>query len=234
MELRDGSSTTDRRLDRLVKFDQRSRNFPVMAAVKPKLKPRSYTWRCLQTLDQGTEGACVGFGVSHELIARPKEVEWIDNEFARRLYFAAQKIDEWPGGAYPGARPRYEGTSVLAGLKMAVTNGYAESYLWAFGIEDLKIGVGYFGPAVLGLKWMNGMFTPDKKGFIHATGDGQGGHCILCRAVNVKKEFFTLRNSWGADWGVGGDCYISFADMEKLLKDDGEAAFLVKRKLKGQ
>jgi hypothetical protein len=62
-------------------------------------------------LDQGKEGACVGFAWSHELAAYPVRVE-VDDEFARsKIYAEAQKIDEWPGEAY-------HGTSVLAGAKV--------------------------------------------------------------------------------------------------------------------
>lgn len=227
--LKDGSKTKDARNDRIVQFDERSRKYPIRSIVKIK-KRRSYTWRCNVHLDQGSEGACVGFGISHELAARPSEVKRLTNRFAReKIYWEAQRIDAWPGGAYPGARPRYEGTSVLAGVKVAQKKGYFDSYYWAFGMNDLALGVGYRGPAVLGLSWMEGMEDTDENGYIHASGAVVGGHCILCRAINVKEKYFLLRNSWGKNWGVNGDCKISFADMEKLLADNGEAVFFRKR-----
>jgi len=227
--LKDGSKTKDVRNDRIVQFDERSRKYPIRAAVKTK-KERSYTWRCKIHLNQGAEGACVGFGIAHELAARPSEVKSLTNKFAReKIYWEAQKIDPWPGGAYPGARPGYEGTSVLAGVKVAQKLGYFDSYYWGFSLNDLALGVGYRGPAVLGISWMEGMYDTDKKGFIHVTGSVAGGHCILCRGINVKKNYFLLRNSWGKNWGIDGDCKVSFLDMEKLLKDNGEAVFFEKR-----
>lgn len=227
--LKDGSETKDVRNDRIIQFDERSRNFPVRGIVTIR-KRRSYTWRCHTYLDQGAEGACVGFGISHELAARPSEVKRLTNKFAReKIYWEAQKRDRWPGGSYPGANPVYEGTSVLAGVKVAQKKGYFDSYYWAFSFDDLALGVGYRGPAVLGLSWMEGMYDTDENGFIHATGDPVGGHCILCRAINVKKKYFLLRNSWGRNWGINGDCKISFADMKKLLADNGEAVFFRKR-----
>ena len=72
---------------------------------------------------------------------------------------------------------------------------------------------------------MEGMTDTDERGYIHATGDVVGGHCILCRGVNGREKYFLLRNSWGKNWGVNGDCKISFDDMKKLLADDGEAVF---------
>ena len=74
------------------------------------------------------------------------------------------------------------------------------------------------------------MYFPDDDGFIKPTGQIVGGHAILARAVNVKKGYVTLRNSWGKSWGKKGDCYISFEDLEKLLNNYGECCFLIKRK----
>ena len=219
---------TDRRLGRLPQFDERSRLFKISAVV-PKT-PRSYTWRCQRVLDQGDEGSCVGHGVAHELIARPVEALTVDHKYAREtIYWGAQKIDEYPGGSYPGAKPFSEGSSVLAGCKVAKSLGWMDSYLWSFGIDDLILGVGYNGPAVLGIDWYDDMMDTDAKGFIHATGEVAGGHCILCNSVNISGKYFKLHNSWGPSWGTGGECKISFSDMTKLLKAEGEAAFFVGR-----
>jgi len=89
--------------------------------------------------------------------------------------------------------------------------------------------LGYNGPAVLGVPWYSGMYNTDSDGFIHADGYVAGGHAILARAVNVKKGYITLRNSWGKGWGVNGDCYITFEDMDKLLQNWGEAVFMLNR-----
>jgi hypothetical protein len=218
-----------RTLDRLVNFDERSRNFPITAVI-PSTKHRGYTWRCNSYLDQGSDGACVGFGVVHELAARPSEVLYLDAQYAKtKIYWPAQRLDPWEGGDYPGADPHYEGTSVLAGVKIAQKYGWMDSYRWAFGLNDLILGVGHNGPAVLGVAWLEGMFDTDRDGYIHVTGKVQGGHCLLCKAVSVKHQRFTLHNSWGTGWGKGGDCYISFSDMKKLLYMEGEACFFLHR-----
>ena len=227
--LRDGSVVEDIRLDRIEQFDERSRMFPIRTMVMEK-PLRSYTWRCRAWLNQGAEGACVGFGVSHELAARPSEVPDLTDDYARRnIYWEAQKIDPWEGGAYPGASPFYEGTSVLAGVKIAKDLGWFDSYRWAFGLRDLQLGVGYNGPALMGLAWYEDMYYPDSKGYIHPTGKLAGGHCILCNAISVKLGRFTLHNSWGRHWGKEGECYITFDDMNKLLNQNGEAVFFLHR-----
>lgn len=229
-KLRDGSQVADVRLARLVNFDERSRRFPVREAISAK-KYRSYTWSCGKHLDQGSEGACVGFACTHELVARPAVVSGVAAKFAReQVYWEAQKIDPWNGGSYPGASPRYEGTSVLAGVKMLKRLGYIKEYRWAFGLHDLAMAVGYSGPAVLGLAWYESMFEPHECGYLHVAGGVVGGHAILCKAVNVKERYFVLHNSWGPRWGRGGDARISWSEMERLLHEDGEAVVAVGRR----
>lgn len=229
IELKDGSTTTDPRLDRLVQFDERSRSFPIRPEVEDK-PLRSYSWNKNVWLDQGSEGACVGFSVCHELAARPGVVTELTNWYAREeIYWEAQKRDPWAGGAYPGAEPFYEGSSVLAGIQVAHELGYFEEYRWAFSEHDLALAVGYRGPAVLGVNWYTGMFDTDADGYISPTGQIAGGHAILCAAISVKNDAYRLDNSWGLGWGVNGSCYIKRADLARLLAEDGEACIPVDR-----
>jgi hypothetical protein len=209
----------DPRLDRREQFDERSRAFPIRALVPTK--PRSYTWRCCVTLDQGREGACVGFAWAHEVSARPLELRQETSD-ALWFYREAQKVDEWPG-------ENYSGTSVLAGAKVVQREGFLTEYRWAFGLQDLVLALGYKGPAVLGIPWYEGMYEPDPKGIIRPTGRVAGGHAILANGVNVKRELVRLHNSWGPDYGLGGSAFISFGDLERLLHEDGEACIPVVR-----
>lgn len=229
-------------LDRVPQFDERSRGF---AAVAPDdTRPfRSYTWSCGIHLDQGREGACVGFGITHELAARPKVVIR-DAAFALSLYSRARQLDEWPG-------EDYSGTSVLAGLKAAHellnSRGRAliNGYRWAFGVQDALKVIGYSGPVVLGINWYENMYDPNEFGFISVSGPVVGGHCILANGVKIvrinnslpatwdnvdkEKSFVTLHNSWGEGYGKGGDAYVSVNDLDKLLQDQGEAAIITSR-----
>lgn len=88
--------------------------------------------------DQGSEGACVGFGISRAATMMNR-VEYD----ARWLYHEAQKIDEWPG-------EDYDGTSVDAGLQVARWQGLRRmrsgviaqqdgiyAYRWATSVEDV-------------------------------------------------------------------------------------------------
>ena len=254
-QLKDGSRISDLRLDRLVEFDERSLGFPLTEVLEPRLRPRSYTWRVSKdtVLDQGPDGACVGFAVANELLARPSEVRFGGGAKAYRfakqtIYWEAQKIDPWPGGSYPGADPFYEGTSILAGVKIAQRLGYFKEYRWTFNLHDLVIGLGYNGPAVLGVNWMTGMYYPDAKGFVRPEGQVAGGHAVLARGVKLKfnrhnfdwwnrtwddvdqdASYVLFRNSWGPGYGLNGDFKMTLPDLDVLLRDRGESVFFVKR-----
>lgn len=237
--LKDGSVTKDRRLDRVYQEDWRSLNFLMKAPRGTRRALRSYTWSCTSYNDQGQEGACVGFGWGHELCAIPN-VNKVDEAASRRIYKMAQEVDEWPGNAY-------EGTSVLAGAKVLHKLGYMERYYWGITLEDWVWGVGYGkGPCVVGLNWYEGMFEPDSSGYIHATGEVMGGHCVLVRGVtlifksnskpknianvDLDKSSFLIHNSWGPSWGKNGCARISLRDAEKLLNENGDVCFPVNRK----
>lgn len=234
VQLRDGSTVDDVRLDRLVHFDEASRQYPVTAVLSAdQRRPVSKLWTIPTgepVLDQGSEGACTGFGVTNELRFNPIAVPKLDAKFAHdTIYWGAQRTDPWPGGSYPGATPVYEGSSVLAAVKTAAKLGFYGQYRWAFGENDLALAVSYQGPAILGLKWTAGMFRPDRNGFLKPTGSEQGGHCLLCIGINVEGGFYTLYNSWGPGWGDHGTAKISRADMAQRLADEGEACIPVTR-----
>lgn len=181
-------------------------------------------------LDQGDKGSCTGMGVTHELIAYPAEVQGLDAKFAEeKIYWEAQKIDKFEGGAYPGAKPFSEGSSVLAAVKIAKSLGYCDGYYWSFKFSDFLLGVAYYGPAIVGSYWHESMFTPDAKGFIKPTGRIAGGHCYLVNKIDLAEGCVHIHNSWGTGWGINGAAKVRFKDMEKLLANDGEACFFVHR-----
>lgn len=229
--MKDGSEVTDRRLGCL--FDPRPR--PMMASVTTLFeagKPRSYTWRCSKVLDQGSQGSCVGHGFAHRLISRPVENLSVDHKYAtEQIYYPAQKRDPWPGGSYPGAKPFYEGTTVEAGAEVLLENRLIKGSYPANDLTEMILGIGYQGPAVIGVNWYEGMSNTDSDGFIHATGDLSGGHCVCLTGVQLKKKYFFGANSWGTGWGQKGFFKISFADMEKLIDKNGTIYFVTDEKL---
>ena len=211
----------ERVLDRLEEFDDRSRGFPIRTLVAERPR-RSYTWSVNVFLDQGREGACVGFAWAHDAAARPKVVPLVDDLDALDIYNRARQLDRWPGEAY-------EGTSVIAGAKAMQERGWLKEYRWAFSEDDLALAVGYKGPAVLGIPWYEGMFSPDEQGFLRPTGAVAGGHAILFIGYSVKHDRYLVHNSWGQGWGARGRAYIHREDVQKLLRENGEACIPVFR-----
>lgn len=230
LPLRGGHWTNRTNLDRIRHVDLRSLNYLArdLLTGEQQREPRSYTWSVDVWLDQGVEGACVGAGWAHELAARPGLVTGITMAWAReRVYWEAQRIDEWPGGSYEGARPYYDGTSVLAGAKVVHAMGLIAEYRWALDVIELANAVSYTGPAVIGVDWYEGMLDTDQDGFIHPAGRWMGGHCLVALGVRVVRDAaggvdwlasnFVLHNSWGRSWGANGRARISFVEMALLV-----------------
>jgi hypothetical protein len=235
--LKGGFETTDRRLDRLPEFDEKSRQFPIRTLVAQE-PLRSRTFPCPAWLDQGSEGACVGFSWSHELNAYPAR-NVVDENFARyEVYRPAQRIDEWPG-----EEPAMSGTSVLAGARILKSLGYFDEFRWAFSVDE-SLRAMPMGPQVIGVVWMGSMFNTRPSGLLEVSKDPNdiaGGHAICVRGLTLKPRLIgesrtlepviRLRNSWGKGWGKSGDCFIKVTDYEWLLKQQGECCIPVGRKL---
>lgn len=231
--------TVNRRLlGRIPQYDPKNELYPMRllwtrrGAEPPAI--RSNMWRIEERLDQGNEGSCVGHGFTNELLAEPERVTTdngvpVDHEYARNVYFDAQRLDPWPGGAYPGAEPQYEGTSTLAGAKVMVKRGHYTGYLWAQSEEDIARAVSNDGPVVLGIDWTEDMFNPDQDGFVHPTGAVAGGHCFILIGIDVDGDFYWALNSWGFSWGIGGLFKIRRADVNSLVFGrDGDALIPVR------
>lgn len=225
---------TERTFDWRPRHDPRSRNYPIRSTFG-RQTPVSITWRTPKPLDQGREGACVGFGWTAEALTTPVAVDLTKlaasgivepNQFARNLYRQAQTIDEWPG-------EDYSGTSVLAGAKVMQSLGLLKEYRWAFGIDDVALALATTGPVVLGIPWYSGMYEAPG-GFLEVKGSIVGGHCILAHAYRLPGVIFPddaaigLLNSWGPEWGNDGKAWIRQTDLAKLLTN-GEACVPFRR-----
>lgn len=225
-----------RKLDWRPRFDERSRNFPVSAVVRKTVRRKDRLWKVGPILDQGSEGACVGFGWTAEALATPVAVNLSKvkarvprqpQPFAQYVYKFAKTIDEWEG-------EDYDGTSVLAGAKSMQTFNLLKEYRWAFSIDEMVDGLISKGPVVLGIPWYEGMYEAPK-GVLKVSGENVGGHCILAVGYRVAspkaggKDTVILQNSWGKSWGINGLAEIEVSELAGLLKE-GEACLPISRK----
>lgn len=212
------------KVDAILWKDDRSRSYGVRRRLTVT-KREKVIWTPPQKsylpLNQGSEGACVGFGWSGELQVPPVEIP-VSNEFARSLYQGARRVDKRDGRFYN------EGATVLAGAKYARQQRWISEYEWCFGMEDLTDTLVHRGPVVLGINWYAGMYAPDQNNRVWVNGELAGGHCILCIGFwpnhHLFGDCFVLLNSWGRGWGDNGMGYITASDMNRLLvTEQGEA-----------
>ena len=99
--------TLDARPDTL---DFRDRMFePTLIEVPVRRPLQEYRKAAVPILDQGSEGACTGFGLAavvHYLLRTRRVVPDRTQVSPRMLYDMARRYDEWPGEAYDGSSAR--------------------------------------------------------------------------------------------------------------------------------
>ena len=174
--------------------------------------------------NQGNTPQCVGYAWSHWIEDGPVGHDGVAPIIQPTLiYREAQKLDEWPG-------ENYNGTSVRGAAKYLRATNAISSYLWTYDINVLIDTVLTKGPVVVGTNWYTSMFFPNRNGLIRATGRLAGGHAYVINGVDKNQKLFRIKNSWGRNWGKSGHAFISFADMERLIRLNGEVCLAIENK----
>jgi hypothetical protein len=210
---------------------------PSLIEVPPASDLASYRKAKVPVLDQGTEGACTGFGLAtvanYLLTARGKKA-LADQVSAWMLYTMAKRYDEWPG-------EKYSGSSARGAMKGWHKHGVCALRLW----KDLKgnnadlndktaadainrpLGA-YFRVNHRELVSMHAALG--EVGVLFATArvhsgwqrvkrgqkqipyvdDEIGGHAFAI--VGYDRDGLWIQNSWGPTWGDGGLARLSYAD----------------------
>ncbi len=181
-------------------------------------------WERGIVLDQGQEGACVGFGWTAWENAKPygyKEQQ--DNDYAFNWYYRCQEIDEWPGNDYSG-------TSVRAGAKVALERGAIKEYLWAGSLEEIDAWLINRGPIVVGSSWFNSMDEPKgTSAYLEVVPESgaRGGHCYLLLGRG-REGNYVFQNSWGEGYGDSGIVRMTPDNFNRLIQF-GDAEFCTAR-----
>jgi hypothetical protein len=156
--------------------------------------------------NQGQEGRCTEFAELRALsLLNRKRYDLT----SRWHYWTAQRDDEWPGGSYPDANPRYEGTSVRAALDVLRTYG---------AVPAKRYPVDYLGAPRL--------VRPDEgiAAYRWATDWSQ-----VREALRVPDDLpgVPMLNSWGKDYPRETLLLDGFG--ARLLSEDGEFGVITDR-----
>ncbi len=203
--------------------DPRSRAFAMPVSVDRSLW-KDKTIRIYDPLPNPNQsvGCCTGVAKASQLNAVGNRVTGrvLNMTDAERMYSRNSQIDPWPGSWLP----EDTGSSGLASAKTAVEFGLAGAYSWLFGGADEVVQNVVEGrPISVGTWWYWSMFNRDFQNRVTIDDqEGQaGGHQYLIRGYDLSSDM-VLGRCW---WGEFRDFWMSRADLDRLLRDGGDAHF---------
>ncbi len=210
---------------------------PTLVEVPAKKELSEYEKIEVPILDQGSEGACTGFGlatVANYLLRTRKVGKSVKDVSPRMLYDTAKRYDEWPGEEYDGSSARgamkgWHKHGVCSEVEWPYAGGASDSVLTMKRAQDARnrpLGA-YFRVNHKDLVAMHAAITEAgvlyatsmvHEGWSHITDDGiikqsdkiLGGHAFAIVAYD--EHGFWIQNSWGEDWGMRGFARISYDD----------------------
>lgn len=218
--------STDPRLNRHVRHDSRSRQFAFPEGDAASLQSVRHT-RHIPVLDQGNLGSCTGnaavgaIGTTPLWDVEPAATE-LDETEALKVYSLATTYSS-PATPYPPNDPGSDGLSVAkAAKKLNLITGYQH----AFSLNAALLALQTY-PVIIGINWYDSMFNPDADGRLQISGNVAGGHEIVVDEIDVANERVWITNSWGAAWGLQGRAYLTWADFQRLLNEQGDVTVLL-------
>lgn len=211
---------------------------PTLIEVPTHIPLGEYLEHRVPILNQGSEGACTGFGlatVANYLLMRRRVVPDSVPVSPRMLYDLARRYDEWPG-------ENYSGSSARGAMKGWHKHGICSEELYPYkpgkvdrrGMTEQRVADGirrplgaYFRVNHKDLVAMHAAIA--EVGVLYATAtvhegwgsvgaDGlivqseviTGGHAFAIVAYD--DQGFWLQNSWGPTWGLHGFARITYDD----------------------
>lgn len=211
---------TQRKFGRRFAPDERDKKFRLKRIASTRTRRM---WKNYWTdANQGREPACVGYACVGWLASQPIN-QWIN---PLGVYRYATYRDEWPDEDWENS----EGTSVRAGMKLLKDFGFIKEYRWETSVDRLLPHILEVSPVVLGTNIYTNMIEPDAEGFIAPIGKIEGGHAYLWNGVDVKKGVARIKYCWSDEWGDKGHVWMKLDDLDRLLKEDGEACAGIEQK----
>lgn len=215
---------------------------PTLVEVGTSIPLDQYRKAGVPILDQGSEGACTGFGLAtvvHYLL-RTRKVEKDSVQISpRMLYAMARRYDEWRGEAY-------EGSSCRGAMKGWHKHGVCAESLWRhdpgkpdFSLDNkrssdaqarplgayfrvnhkdlvaMHAAISEVGVLYASASVHSGWNNVKSNGIIQFNDKVElvGGHAFAIVAYD--KTGFWIQNSWADDWGMEGFARISYEDWLK-------------------
>ena len=197
-----------------------------------------------RVLDQGTEGACTGFGLTGVINLLNMKRGQSFEASPRMLYEMAQKHDEWPGEDYEGSSCRgairgWKNMGVCSEGdwkfvvnkpgKLTVDRAMAarENPLGAYyrlrpNIVDYHAALNEVDAVYVSALVHSGWFNPKSDdghslAVIQPNPEPAGGHAFAIVGYNAIG--FIVQNSWGEGWGTDGFAIWSYSDWQATVSD---------------
>lgn len=223
------TAATPHPLGRRREHDDRSRAFaftpasltlPAYSVTHPRMVP---------IFDQGRQGpggtglgsctanAGMGWAGSQPRASHVSEAEVVP------FYSEVTRLDQFPGQWEPDDT----GSSGLAVAKALKRRGWITRYEHAFSFRAALAAI-VRAPVIIGVPWYENMFEPLDSGYVEIGGDVVGGHEVLVRGIDPRRQHVLCDNSWSTSWGRRGRFWLRFATLERLLAEDGDATIMLR------
>jgi len=188
--------------------DARDNDYPLSKIVLPEKRTiQSRYHKTGKIMNQGVTPHCCGYAMQQLLQSEPVPQK---GKTGAWFYKEAKKIDE--------LGPNISGTSVRAVLNIAKQHKFIESYYWATNTDQIVDYLLRYGPVIVGTPWSTGMERADKNGIVKISGTKKGNHAWLIVGVNLNTGLFHGVNSYGYDFGIGGQFSITIKDFDALFE----------------
>jgi hypothetical protein len=218
-------------LGRHVDHDSRSLLYAFTPAAPLPTKPVEWGIS-IPPLNQGQTSACTGNAFAQFLntdfaasLRKKMNKEFFTEEDALDIYGHATHDDglhDASTGYYP---PDDTGSSGLGAVKACQELGYVSTYQHTFSFQMFLHALAT-QPVCVGTAWTNDMENADENGLVSVgsldDSNIAGGHEYLAIGFNPLTQLIKFRNSWGNDWGIDGDFFVSYSDYQQLLVNQGD------------